>query len=315
MTSTNQSSKFSTFSLKLANDATLTGIAHIPPISLGTQKSPRPLVVGLHGGTCSAYHYDITPKYTSSVSSLATGFPMVSINRPCYLETSSFLPLSGDSTFYKETGSWLHKYILPKLWEEFGAPNSCTGIVLVSHSMAVPPSIIAAALYADSTPESSNYVLSGMVFSGWGAPGTLNHPPTPAEPPNARVVHFSSETKGLMMVSEPDLNCADPALRPLISAQTTAFPIEEAHDGWMHWQGYWTEYSHRVEVPILYRQGEHDWLWQGDQESMEKFQKEFPKCKRFDSEVFKGGPHALEMGWKAQEWYDQVFQFAKEVCS
>jgi hypothetical protein len=60
--------------------------------------------------------------------------------------------------------------------------------------------------------------------------------------------------------------------------------------------------------------GEHDWLWNSDRESMDKFRAAFVKCKRFNSAVVPGACHALEMGWRAGEWYEMVFQFAQEIC-
>ena len=68
---TNPESKFTPFSLPLANGATLTGIAHIP-FSSGVFHSSKqkPLLVGLHGGSCNAYTYDACPEYTASTRRL-----------------------------------------------------------------------------------------------------------------------------------------------------------------------------------------------------------------------------------------------------
>ncbi|KAF2191673.1 hypothetical protein K469DRAFT_746166 [Zopfia rhizophila CBS 207.26] len=316
MSATNPTSKFAPFSLPLPNNATLSGLSHIPLPSTWTKAVPRPLIVAMHGGTCTAHHYDITPEYTSSIASANTGIPIVSINRPCYAGTSSFLPLAEDGdnhTFFKETGFWLHKFILPTIWEAFAVPNNCAGIVLLSHSLATAPSIITGALYAN-TPSSNSYTLSGMILSGFSAPGTHKSIPGSGEVPDVKEIFFPRETKRLLMASEPELDCVDPKLFPLIDAQTVPMPVEEFSDG-MTWDIYWTEYAQQVETPILYRMGEHDWLWKTDEESMEKFWAAFGKCKLFDSAVIQGGCHALEWGRKAGEWYEMVFQFAQKVCN
>lgn len=312
MSATNLLSNFTPFSLTLPNNACLTGISHIPPSSAWKTAARRPLIVALHGGTCTAHHYDITPEYTSSIESAKTAIPIVAINRPCYAETSSFLPLKDGESFFKETANWLHEYILPKIWEVFAVPNNCDGVVLLSHSMAVPPSIITAALYASTS--SKNYMLSGMILSGYSCPGARGSVPGGGNIPDVKEIVFPPQTKRFMMVSEPELNCADTNLLPLIDAQTAPFPIEELLDGRNMWDQYWWEYAEQVEIPVLHCMGEHDWLWKSDQDSMEKFQAPFTRCKRFHSAVVPGACHALEMGWKAGEWYETVFRFAQEVC-
>jgi hypothetical protein len=186
----------------------------------------------MHGGTCTAHHYDITPEYTSSTESTNTGIPIVSINRPCYCGTSSFLPLKEGESFFKQTAIWLHEYILPMIWRVFAIPNSCGGLVILSHSMAVPPSIITAALYANTPPSSKSYILSGMVLSGFSGPGAQKSIPGGGKIPDVKEIIFPPQTKRFMMVSEPDLNCADPDLLPLIDALTVPLPIEEILDGW-----------------------------------------------------------------------------------
>lgn len=176
--------------------------------------------------------------------------------------------------------------------------------------MAVPPSVITAALYSSSP--SNEYTLSGIVLSGFGAPGAENS--QPGELPDTKEILFPAQIKQLIMLSEPEFNCADPELLPLVDAQTAALPIEEMRDYRTMWASYSAEYAPCVEIPILYGMGEHDWLWKSDEDSMKAFRAPFKKCKRFDSEMIAGSPHALEWGWRADEWYEMVFRFANEVC-
>lgn len=311
----NRSNSFTPFTLPLANHATLTGIAHIPP--LASWKGPhRPLIVALHGGTCSAHHYDISPHYTSATASECTGIPIVSINRPCYAGTSSFLPLSADNesqSFSGMTAIWLHEYILPKIWDTFGVPNKCAGIVLLSHSLAVPPSILTAAMFASDPGTPKRYHLAGLILSGFGAPDTTNNVPNPLMGNSSNEIIFPPETKRLMMVSELNLHCAEISMLPLIDALTSSMPVEELED-MLSWPYTWERAAQHIELPVLHRMGEHDWLWKSDQESMDKFCRAFKKATRFDSGVVSGAPHALEMWSKANQWYDVVFRFAREAC-
>ena len=147
----NKESKFSPFSLTLANGATITGISHIP-LGISSSISVRPLIVGIHGGTCNAHNYDIDPSHTLSTISSALGVPFVAINRPSYLGSSTLI-IPEDSSFHRETGRWEHEYIFPSLWDKFGAPNGCNGVVLSCHSMAVPGAVVAASLLLNAMPQ------------------------------------------------------------------------------------------------------------------------------------------------------------------
>lgn len=315
-TQINSPSPFTPFSLSLSNNATLTGIALVPPLA-SWKGSQRPLIVALHGGTCKANHYDISSKYTTATSATSTGIPIVSINRPCYDGTTSFLPLSADNesqSFFGMTAIWLHEYILPKVWETYGVPNKCAGIILLSHSLAVPPSVLTGAMYSTDSEVPNGYPLAGLILSGFGAPGTTNNTPTPLTGISPDEIIFSPKTKQLMMVSELNLQCAEIAILPLIDTYSTSMPVDELEDMISKWPETWELAAQHVQVPVLHRMGEHDWLWKSDETSMDKFRQAFKRALRFDSGVMRGAPHALEIWSDAQQWYDLVFQFAREAC-
>ena len=74
---TNHLSKFKDWRIRLQNGATLTGISYIPSSSLNAKGGP--LIVGLHGGTCCAYNYDVTPEYTASIYCDLLSVPFVAV--------------------------------------------------------------------------------------------------------------------------------------------------------------------------------------------------------------------------------------------
>lgn len=157
------------FKFPLSNNGTVTGVQSIPPESVRSSEY-YPLIVGLHGGTYDSQYFDATPKVSASLASVAFGVPFIAIDRPSYDGTSSILPIPEDSSFHHETGCWMHRYILPKLWSEVGVPNRCSCIVLLCHSLGVMGGTVAAALHAqDETPL---YPLGGLIASGFG-----NKPP------------------------------------------------------------------------------------------------------------------------------------------
>src|SRR4051812_20000949 len=103
------------FTLTLANGATMTGLSNLPAPS-STAAKYRPLVVGLHGGSYCAAYFDVDTKHTAALSSSTLSVPFIAINRPGYLGSSSIYPLPPNSSDPETHADWLHKYILPALW-------------------------------------------------------------------------------------------------------------------------------------------------------------------------------------------------------
>lgn len=172
---TNTDSRFKEFSIVLRNGATLTGIAHIP-ITKYHPEGGVPLLVGIHGASCSSYHFDYSPEYTASLYSDLCGVPFVAFNRPNYLNSSGWqidrASMEPDKpafdkeeglSHFEEEAKWLHCYILPALWSEFGSPNGCTSIVTLSHSMSVPITVIAAARYSEEQ-EARQFPWAGTIM-------------------------------------------------------------------------------------------------------------------------------------------------------
>ncbi|KAL8856714.1 MAG: hypothetical protein Q9178_006671 [Gyalolechia marmorata] len=142
------------FSLQLANSAVVTGLR--TPAASEPPPKGTPLIVGLHGGSYSAEYYNATPTYSASPYSAFLRVPFVAINRPGYKDSTA-LPdtLPEGSTFFQEEGRYLHNEILPAIWEAYAAGYGVSSIVILAHSLAVPMTIVAAALHA-TTPSSSS---------------------------------------------------------------------------------------------------------------------------------------------------------------
>lgn len=299
-------SKFEPFTLKLANSATLSGIAYVP--SLSTLLSSRPLLVLFHGGGCHAGYYDVDSNHSAAEHAEAFSLPVVSINRPCYQQTSSLFPIPAGSSFHKETGRWEHRYIFPALWEAYGIPNQCTAIVAMGHSLATPGLLVATSLHAQTTAPS--YPLAGLVLSGWGVAPRI-------ESQQARL-HWTKEesraNRHLLMLSDPSLNAAEPSMKDHLSEQTVEPPAEEAQECVVGpWSTYFPDIAAEIKVPIMFGLGEHDWLWEGTKQHVSDFEAFFPQCERFRGILVQGAPHAIEWSYRGREWYAGFFDFALEV--
>ena len=311
---TNHNTKFDPFSLTISNSATITGIVYIPPAEDFTS-SHKPLLVGIHGGTCTCHNYDIDVAHTSSTLAAATGIPFVAFDRPGYANSSTLLPLPSSSASYcQEEGRWFHSYIFPALWKEFGEPNACTGLVASCHSMAVLGGTVAGGLYARDT--SPGYPLAGLILSGLGTRFVV-HADAPSSDPNTAPpakIYFPPAMKKDLMFSEEKWLCVDPTLAPLLEAQSTYMLLEEHVDLMTRWSTYRNIYSEDVNVPVLYALGERDWLWEASKETIAEFAALFPNCPRFDGSLVLDAPHALEWSEVGQGWYARCFGFAVEVC-
>ena len=266
-------------------------------------------MVLIHGGTCTAHNYDISPEYTASSTAEFLGCPVVSINRPDYADSSPLPDVPEDSTYHQVMGKNVyHEHLFPALWEKFGKPAGASSMVLNGHSMGVPSIVIAAALHAqEKTPA---YPLSGIILSGWGCRLTdfkVLIPSTAEE---------KIEWKNLIMLSQPEKQCVDPAIRSHIPTQDHPMRNEEGMEHWTgKFAGFWRKYSDEVTVPIMFANGEHDVLWEGSMRHAKEYETMFPKCPRFDGGVVLGAPHAIEWSYYAAGWYARCFGFAVEVAA
>lgn len=317
--SRHKDSSFQDFDIRLANGARLTGLHHVPAHTTATTPRNVPLIVGVHGGTMTSHYYDYQKDYSASDFSVATGIPFVAINRPCYLASSSILPLetqnSQSETFFQKTAQWMHDFILPALWETFGRPNNCTGIVTMNHSMAVPIAIVTASLFAqDASPK---YSLAGIIISGfgsqWADPVELRRPPgTPL--PVANIIYPDEISKKLLLGAD-HFRCYEPEALGGLHSQSVPMPVEELVDLLVHWPTYFADRAREVTVPVICALGEHDFLWTASRETMNDFAVPFTHCPRFDNSVVLGAPHALEWSKMRKGWYGRCFGWAAEVCA
>ena len=310
---------FKPFSLTLSNSAVITGISCCPSISGDSHvsvTSAKPLLVGVHGGTCSAEHYHIDEKHTALNGSNKFGIPFVAFNRPGYLDSTSFLPLKGGEQHQLVEGTWFHQYIFPAIWKEFGLPNGCTSMVLTCHSLAVPPAIIATVLNA-AQPD---YPLAGLVFSGWGAETSIHPFGTPKMVPSqSKPGHlvFSEEAKNTAMVGSAQQGSYDSAVLKHTNRLNTSFAIEEIvhinrdQGGW--WSYWESEYAKKLVLPVMYACGSNDYLWNGSKQAIDKFVAAFSNNQHVTGRSIEGAPHALESSKWSVGWYGMCFAFAVEA--
>ena len=308
------------FTLTLANGATLTGLSNLPPPSATTPKQ-KPLIVGLHGASYSASYFDVDTNHTASLLSNALSVPFVAINRPGYASSTSFYPLPPNSSDFETHALWLHEYILPALWKTFGPPQGCTSLVLLCHSLSTPGAVIAASYFSTSSPNFTTppYPLAGLIFSGFGTSLLPSAIPDPSAPPPPDVITFPAAVKDAMFL--PPGTC-DPAIYAHHSSPdsplNTSFPsdeVTEIHTLWLPRIKTPSSWARSVTVPVMFGVAERDCYWQATGEHVEEMRGVFSGSERVEGGVVKGAPHNMEMSWWGRGWYARCFGFGLECAA
>jgi pimeloyl-ACP methyl ester carboxylesterase len=303
------------FTLTLANGATLSGWTNLPAVTPTTPRY-RPLMVGLHGGTYSSDYFNVDEKHTAALASNGLGIPWVAIDHPGVKNSTSFHPIREGSSDHETYGEWLHKFILPAVWERFGAPQGCNSMVLLAHSLGVSGAVIAAAQHAKEASavkdERGHYPLAGIIISGLGI-----HPvgEKPADRPANEIpefIRFPDDVKDDMFL--PKGTC-DPAVYQHTNRLNLPVPFGEVQDAWDVWlPRVQTEWAPRVRVPVMIGMAERCIYWKGTEEHVREFAAAFSGSPRVDGSVIRGAPHNMEMSYWSQGWYARCFGFGMECA-
>ncbi|WQF85639.1 Putative alpha/beta hydrolase-1 [Colletotrichum destructivum] len=300
------------FRYTLSNNGTVAGIHCIPPPTSTSSVKHRPLIVGLHGGCYDSQYFDATPDCSASATSTALGVPFVAIDRPSYGGTSSILPIPEGSDFAQETGIWLHRYILPKLWSEIGVPNGCNCIVLLCHSLGVMGGVVAAALHAQN--DIASYPLGGLIASGMGdkqSVFTKGDPPS-FIPVDANHALFPLDDKDNIMFKPGTVS---PEVLEQSERLNAVCPLPETANFVPEWLSIWKEkWAAFVSVPVMFSLVGDDPFFISTEEEVETCVRAFKNSSRVDGSLIKDAPHCVELSRWSLGWYARCFGFAME-CS
>lgn len=303
--------------LKLPNGGTITGLHSRPdpssPAYTAIQNTRRPLFIALHGGTYSSAYFDADAKHTASLCSHALGVPVVAIDRPLYKGSTSFYPIPEGKHYHKVLAEWLHEYILPTVWAEYG--QDCSGVILHCHSLAVPSAVILAGFHA--MEQMPAYPLDGMTFSGFGvqlAPevaSLADH----EQPPDTEMFapSFGRAAKDARMLVP---GTADPAIYALTDALDEPMPTLERGQLAQFWfPDGWRALCGKVKAPVMVGLAERDALWMGTEEHVQEFAAGFVGSERVETSLVREAPHCIELSYFAQGWYARCFGWALECAA
>ncbi|PIG82258.1 hypothetical protein AARAC_000005 [Aspergillus arachidicola] len=300
------------FKITLANNATVSGIHSFSSTSTSSARHV-PLVVALHGGTYDCHYFDATPRFSASATSASLGVPFISINRPGYGDTSSPSPIPEGSNFIAETGVWLHRYILPALWSEFGSPLRCTCIVLLCHSFGSMGGIVAAAVHGkEAEPK---YPLGGLVLSGMGneQSKSMKHspPPQPNAGPSGVLFPLQFKDQVMFLPGTVDSEVLDNSER--LNAVSPYAEMQQFPGNWLPiWKEDWAIH---VKAPVMFTLVHDDVFFKATEEEVKICTEAFRNSSRVDGSLVMGAPHCMELSYWSQGWYARCFGFALECAT
>ncbi|KIW95484.1 uncharacterized protein Z519_04069 [Cladophialophora bantiana CBS 173.52] len=303
------------FLLTLSNDARLSGIYSIPGKTTTTPPY-RPLIVAIHGGTYSSQYFDTLPEHSAGTVSRATGVSFVAIDRPGYRDSSSLPSVPNGSTYAQEEGKYLHQYILPKIWEEYGVPSGASTMVVMGHSLGCSPCVIAASLHAQEPVV--QYPWASVILSGRGMVSAF--PKSQGEEQLARgrelgYVEFPPGAKDFLMFGDAQLGLASAEMRRVSEEITHRAPFGEFEDRRLHWDNYWKGYAEQVKMPVLAAIGERDSLFHASQQDIEEFGRAFSNSPKVEAVLVANAPHCLELSYWGPAWLLRCFGFAIECAT
>ncbi|KIX95522.1 uncharacterized protein Z520_08642 [Fonsecaea multimorphosa CBS 102226] len=303
------------FLLTLSNDARLSGFCSIPGKTTTTPRY-RPLIVALHGGSYTSKYFDAVPEHSGGTISGTTGVPFVAIDRPGYRESSSLPAVPHGSTFAQEEGKYLHQYILPKIWEEYGVPSGASSLVVMGHSLGCSPCVVAAALHSQEAEPQYPWV--GMILSGRGIVSAFTQAQGEEQLARGRqlgYIEYPPGVKDFLMFSDPKLGLASAEIRRISEEITHRAPFGEFEDRRLHWDHYWKGYAKQVKIPVVTAIGERDALFQASQQDIEEFAGAFSNSPKVEAVLVANAPHCLELSHWGPAWLLRCFGFAIECAT
>ena len=318
------------FTLRLAAGNQVAGLLSLP---LKPTDAPKgfPLVIMIHGGTYTASYFDADATHSISIPAKALSIPVIALTRPGYGDSTPLPPLEDGETWIQQSGTYIHEFVLPAIWREYGKRSGASSMVLYGHSIGGAIAVVATACH-NRSPDTAGYPLSGLVTSGIGALSSV--PVTKYDASEAE----RTSTMGQMDTYEPQPGVAAPSLTwpreekdalmlrpqdhlcdPKLLEGTTAglnhpMSLAEVTDVRRQWPEYWLGYATDVTVPHMYALGSEDILWPPVKQSVDAFVAGFTSCVQMEVLTIRLAPHCIELSYLGQSWMVRMLGFAGECA-
>lgn len=324
------------FSIDVANGQRITGRHCLPKVDRSTSdKSARPLIICIHGGSYNSEYFDANADYSWSKLANTCDIPIVSIDRPGY-GGSTELPdqhvLGGPNTPSptERQAEFINNSVIPRIWDEFGSKSGASSVVILGHSVGALVAIQTAAWC--TTQGTTSYHLSGLIISGIGwvwYPGSVarsngqmsNGDKEESAQSTEDTNYFTYELTDkdfLMFDYTADKNPADMLINPDVLKLTEQLnqptPVAEIIDVTQLWPSYWRRETAKVNVPVFYALNEVDPWFDSSEDTVPNFAGSFTNSPKVMHSRVARAPHCMELSLQAKGWMLQCGGFALECA-
>ena len=238
------------------------------------------------------------PGYSLIDRAAEAGFDIVAPDRPGY-GTSTALEDAPD--LIQKNAEHLDR-VMPALLGTIRDPGS--PVVLIGHS-------IGGAIVVSTAALRPRWSLVGLSVSGVG----LATPPESAEAyamlPQQYLVDLPAPMKDQVMFGPRDSHPAD--MPGASHVANTTVPRSELTDITGDWPRRLREQAAKVQVPVHYRQGEHEKLWLVDARMVEAFGALFTAAAEVDARLVAGTGHCIDFHNAGPAFQQEQLAFADKL--
>lgn len=283
-------------------DGTISGFLQIP----GTA-GDRPLIVFIHGGGSSALE-TLAPGHSQLGLAADNGYPAFALNRPGYLESESLgFPGNTEEGWFAATAERLDEAIA-ELWERYGSGSR--GVVVHGCSIGGAISLTLAARWGAAEDRGeARWPLLGVAVADIGhiAPDYVRtrwHQTEVAE----YVPDLRAGLGDMPTAPEWTLPAGSRPDRP------ARIPRDELLEVVGGWPRNWQTVATTILVPVHYRIGEWDVLWEVSEDIVDDMVAALrTRSPYVDGAIVRGASHPIMAGPLADAYNFQVLAFAA-VC-
>lgn len=254
----------------------------------------RPIILAIHGGTYTCDYFDV-PGYSLLDRAQRQGFDVIALDRPGYRGST---PLPDAPDLIRKNADHLTG-ALPGILRHLGAGQA--PVFIIAHSIGAA---IAITMAASRRP----WTLAGLAISGVGATTPAESAEAYAHLPETYLVELSPEMKDAVMFGPPDSHPADMP-RASHVAHTTV-PRSELTDITGGWKDRVASLAAAIEVPVHYRQGEHEKLWLNGPDIVDRFGRLFSRSPRVDVAMVANAGHCIDFHHAGAAFQDGQLAFA-----
>lgn len=272
--------------------ATVTGRRKLP--SSAFEGGQPPLIVAVHGGGFTSAYFDCDG-YSLLERAAAAGVPSIAIDRPGYAGSTP-LPIGERAV---PRNAELLQTIIARIWRE--RDFDVCGVVLVGHSIGSAISLYIASAATD-------WPLLGVAFSGLGTAPPSKIPPFWTFRAPDEWVHTPSQERLGRMFGPSGTFLPGAAER----CDSISQPVwwREIVECYTPWAQVFPDVCSRIGVPIHYRHGDLDHLWENGQDQINRFAGAFANAPQVDAKLVPNTGHCIDFHLTGKEFQEEEIAFA-----